>query len=613
MNIEAPAAVLLHAQPLEPEAAPFALGVRSSFAARAWRMRESRSDTARELELAGLSAALAQVLASRGVTREEAPRFLDPRLRTHLPDPHRFANMDRAAARFVDAVNRGETIAVLADYDVDGACAAALLLGYLRQLGREPLLYVPDRLTEGYGPSAGAMESLRQKGARVVVTVDCGAASHHALAAARDCGLDVIVLDHHAVEENPPAFAHVNPNGPDDCSGITYTCAAGLTFLFLVAVQRMLREQGWFASLGGDEIDLMRELDIVALATIADMVPLSGVNRAFVRQGLRKLDALERPGLAALARLASATAPFSSHHLGFIFGPRINAGGRVGRCDLGARLLACTTAAEADAIALELDRHNRERQAIEAHILEAADAMATALAQDDKPFLLLGGDGWHAGVVGIIAGRLKERHARPALVVGFDGSDEHAIGRGSARSVAGVDLGAIIRAARAEGILETGGGHAMAAGFSLKRNRLGVFGEFLAAHIGPQRAVISKASDLVIDALVSASGANHGLLDDLDRAGPYGAGHPEPTFVLSDMLVVYAGAVGTNHVRLRLVGRDGQGLGAIAFRAGGTPLGEALLRARSSRIHVAGKLKRDEYEGQSRVQLHVEDAAPSEA
>ena len=611
MTLEALLPSLAAAQPFAEESSGFSLGVRSSFAGRSWRMREADGETVRELELAGLSGPLAQVLASRGVTRETAPRFLDPRLRTHLPDPHVFANMERAAERFVDAVKRGEIIAVLADYDVDGACAAALLLGYLRKAGREPLLYVPDRLTEGYGPSAAAMETLHRQGARVVVTVDCGAASHQALARARECGLDVIVLDHHAVDENPPAFAHVNPNGPDDGSGITYTCAAGLAFLFLVAVQRMLRASGWFATQAADEIDLMRELDIVALATIADMVPLHGVNRAFVRQGLRKLDGLERPGLAALARLASATAPFSSHHLGFIFGPRINAGGRVGRCDLGARLLASMDRAEADAIALELDRHNRERQALEARILEAAEAMA--LAQEDKPFLLLGGDGWHAGVVGIIAGRLKERHARPALVAGFDGSDEHALGRGSARSVAGVDLGAIIRAARVEGILETGGGHAMAAGFSVRRNRLGVFSEFLATHIGPQRAAIAKASHLTIDALVSASGATHPLLDDLDRAGPYGQGHPEAIFVLPDMLVVYAGIVGTNHVRLRLVGRDGQGLGAIAFRAGGSPLGDALLKARSSRIHVAGKLKRDEYEGEVRVQLHVEDAAPSEA
>jgi single-stranded-DNA-specific exonuclease len=519
--------------------------------------------------------------------------------------------MECAASRFAQAVERGETIAILGDYDVDGACAAALLLRFLHGVKREALLYVPDRLTEGYGPSALAVRSLRERGASLLVTVDCGAAAHDALEAARDCGLDAIVLDHHPVEANPPAFAHVNPNGPDDRSGITYVCAAGLAFLFLVAVQRALREKNWFEAQGIIETDLLSLLDLVALATIADVVPLAGVNRAFVRQGLRKLERLERPGLAALARLASATPPFSAYHLGFIFGPRINAGGRVGRCDLGARLLATDDAAEADSLALELDRHNRERQAIEAHILEAADAIAAT--QSDNPFLLVSGDGWHAGVVGIVAGRLKERHAKPALVAGFDSATPESIGRGSARSVAGVDIGAIIRAARAESILETGGGHAMAAGFSVRRAKLEVFSAFLARHIEPQRSTVLLASELVADAILSPSGADLKLLDDIERAGPYGAGNPEPLFLMPDMLVVYAGIVGANHVRLRLVGRDGQGIGAIAFRAAETPLGKNLLKARSSRVHVAGRLKQDDYDGTAKVQFHLEDAAPAEA
>ena len=348
----------------------------------------------------------------------------------------------------------------------------------------------------------------------------------------------------------------------------------------------------------------------MALATIADMVPLAGINRAFVRQGLRKLERLERPGLAALARLASAVPPFSAFHLGFIFGPRINAGGRVGRCDLGARLLASDDTAEADGLAGELDQHNRERQAIEAHILEAADIIAAT--QSDNPFLLVSGEGWHAGVVGIIAGRLKERHAKPVLVAGFDGGLPSSIGRGSARSVVGVDLGASIRAARAEGLLETGGGHAMAAGFSVRRTKLEAFGAFLNRHIEPQRSTIAIARELLADAFVSPAGADLKLLDTIERAGPYGAGNPEPMFLMPDMLVVYAGIVGANHVRLRLVGRDGQGIGAIAFRAAGTPLGEKLLKARSSRIHVAGKLKQDDYDGTAKVQLHLEDAASAE-
>jgi single-stranded-DNA-specific exonuclease len=589
----------------------FALGVNSSFAGRVWRMRERDDDAARALELSGYNAGLSQLLASRGVTKDSVGVFLEPRLRNLMPDPYSFAHMERAALRFAEAVERSETIAILGDYDVDGACAAALLLRFLHGVKRESLLYVPDRLTEGYGPSPAAVRSLRERGASLLVTVDCGAAAQDAMEAARDCGLDAVVLDHHAVETNPPAFAHVNPNGPDDRSGITYVCAAGLTFLFLVAVQRVLREKGWFASQGIDESDLLNQLDIVALATIADVVPLIGINRAFVRQGLRKLERLERPGLAALARLASATPPFSAFHLGFIFGPRINAGGRVGRCDLGARLLATDDAAEADSLALELDRHNRERQAIEAQILEAADAIA--LSQSDNPFLLVSGDFWHAGVVGIVAGRLKERHAKPALVAGFDSALAESVARGSARSVRGVDLGAIIRAARAAGILETGGGHAMAAGFSVRRTKLDAFAAFLTHHIEPQRGTIVLASELIADAMVSASGANLKLLDDIERAGPYGAGNPEPIFLMPDMLVVYAGIVGANHVRLRLVGRDGQGIGAIAFRAAGTPLGDALLKARSSRIHVAGKLKQDDYDGTAKVQLHLEDAAPAEA
>src|SRR5882672_1888828 len=605
---------------LEPQIAPssessgaagFALGIMSSFNGRPWRFRARDDDAVRGLSLSGISGPLAQILAARGVTRETAASFLDPRLKTLLPEPFLIAQMERAVSRFTDAVKSRETIAILGDYDVDGACASALLLKFLRAVGQGPLLYIPDRMTEGYGPSAVAMTKLRSQGANLVVTVDCGAAAHEAFNAARAIGLDTIVLDHHAVETNPPAFAHVNPNGPDDRSGVTYVCATGLTFLFLVAVQRRLRQRGWFQAQGIDETDLLNQLDIVALATIADVVPLIGINRAFVRQGLRKLERLERPGLATLARLASATPPFSAFHLGFIFGPRINAGGRVGRCDLGARLLATDDATEADSLALELDRHNRERQAIEAHILEAADAIA--LSQSDNPFLLVSGDFWHAGVVGIVAGRLKERHAKPALVAGFDSALAEAVARGSARSVRGVDLGAIIRAAQAQGILETGGGHAMAAGFSVRRVKLDIFAAFLAHHIEPQRSTIVLASELIADAMVSASGADLKLLDDIERAGPYGAGNPEPIFLMPDMLVVYGGIVGANHVRLRLVGRDGQGIGAIAFRAGGTPLGDALLKARSSRIHVAGKLKQDDYDGTAKAQLHLEDAAPAEA
>jgi single-stranded-DNA-specific exonuclease len=463
-------------------------------------------------------------------------------------------------------------------------------------------------MKEGYGPSEGAVLRLREEGACLLVTVDCGAASYDAFAAARAVGLDAIVIDHHAVEQNPPVLAHVNPNGPDDRSGFTYVCSAGLVFIYLVAVQRHLRDKRWFAATGKSEIDLLSHLDIVALATIADVVPLLGVNRAFVRQGLRKLQRLERPGLAALAHIASVAPPFSPYQLGFIFGPRINAGGRVGRCDLGARLLASDDAAEADELAAALDLNNRERQAIEASIVETAQAMAAS--QSERNVLLVAGDGWHHGIVGIVAGRLKERHAKPAFVAGFDATD---IGRGSARSVPGVDVGALVRRAKADGLLEAGGGHAMAAGFSLRRNQLEPFREFLDQTLAAQSETILVARDIVADAIVSVGGATLALLDDLDRAGPFGSGNPEPVFAMPDMLIAYAEVVGGSHLRLRLTSRDGAAIGAIAFRESDSKLGQGLLKARGRRVHAIGKLKRDDYGGTARVQLHLEDAAPAGA
>jgi single-stranded-DNA-specific exonuclease len=603
-------AALLDLRPEGRSEAPghYALGVSHSFSGRAWRFRAFDETQSRMLALSGWSGALAQILAARGVTRESAESFLEPRLKTLLPEPYRIAHMEQAVSRFADAIGKGEKIAVFGDYDVDGACASALLVKYLRGLGLDPLLYIPDRMKEGYGPSAGAMRRLREEGACLLVTVDCGAASHDAFAAAREVGLDAIVIDHHAVEQNPSVLAHVNPNGPDDRSGFTYVCSAGLVFIFLVAVQRHLRDKGWFAASGKSEIDLLKHLDIVALATVADVVPLLGVNRAFVRQGLRRLQYLERPGLAALARIAAVAPPFSPYHLGFVFGPRINAGGRVGRCDLGARLLASDDAAEADELAVTLDLNNRERQAIESSIVECA--LAVAATQSEKNVLLVTGDGWHHGVVGIVAGRLKDRHAKPSFVAGFDATD---IGRGSARSVPGVDVGALVRRAKDEGLLKAGGGHAMAAGFSLRRDTLERFREFLDQNLVAQHETILIARDLIADAIVSAGGATLALLDDLDRAGPFGAGNPEPVFALPDMLVAYAEIVGSNHLRLRLTARDGTAIGAVAFREADSKLGQGLLGARGRRVHATGKLKRDEYGGVARVQLHLEDAAPAGA
>ncbi len=589
-------------------AAQYALGVSHSFSGRAWRFRAYDEAQARALSLSGMSAALAQILAARGVTRDGADSFLEPKLKTLLPEPYRIAHMEAAVTRFAHAIARKEQIAVFGDYDVEGACASALLVNYLRGFGLAPLLYIPDRMKEGYGPSDTAMRRLRGEGASLLVTVDCGAASHEAFSAAREVGLDAIVIDHHAVEKNPPVLAHVYPNGPDDASGFTYICSAGLVFIFLVAVQRLLRDRGWFESAGVTESNLLAHLDIVALATVADVVPLLGVNRAFVRQGLRALQRLERPGLAALARIAAVAPPFTAFHLGFVFGPRINAGGRVGRCDLGARLLASNDAAEADELATALDVNNRERQAIESSIIETAQAMAAG--QSDKNVLMVAGDGWHHGVVGIVAGRLKERHAKPSFVAGFDSTG---LGRGSARSVPGVDVGALVRRAHDEGLLEAGGGHAMAAGFSVRRDKLEAFRAFLDANLDVQREIILTARDLVADSIVSAGGATLALLDDLDRAGPFGAGNPEPVFTMPDMLVAYAEIVGSAHVRFRLTGRDGTAIGGIVFREAETALGQGLMKSRGRRVHVAGKLKRDDYGGTARIQLHLEDAAPAGA
>ena len=585
---------------------PPVFSVENSLSGRAWKFCPRNELTAKELELAGVSRSLADLLAARGVTKDTLEDFLEPKLKTLLPDPSVLANMDNAASRIADAVLRNEKIAVLGDYDVDGACASALLLDYFRHLNRELVLYIPDRMTDGYGPSIVAMEKLAAQEVRLVVTVDCGAAAQHAFVRASELGLDVVVLDHHAVDENPTVLAHVNPNGPDDKSGLTQLCAAGVTFLALVAITRTLRLQGWFSDKEMSEPDLLAELDLVGLSTITDVVPLTGVNRAFVRQGLRTIEAYKRPGLSALIEIANITPPFNAYHLGFVFGPRINAGGRVGRCDLGARLLSSNDPAEATQLAGELDLHNRERQAIEQMILESAQEMAES--QKDEAFLFLSGDGWHPGVVGIVASRLKDRFEKPVFVAGFM-SDRDSAARGSARSVSGVDLGAVVRSAREKGVLESGGGHAMAAGFTIARERLDDFSQHLREAFEPQRSSIFSARPLQVESVVSVAGASIEFLKDLERAGPFGPGNPEPIFVLPDVTLAYADVVGKNHVRLRLAGPAGQMIDAISFRTSDTPLGQGVLRARGKRVHIAGKLRRNDYKGRTRVQVLLEDAA----
>lgn len=582
-----------------------AFGIDTSFSGRRWILRTAEDDAVRALaRSAGISDVLARLLAARGVEPSGIADLIDPTLKRLLPEPHRLLDMEKAVARTFLALERDEVIAVFGDYDVDGSTSVALLSEFLARLGRRPRIYIPDRLTEGYGPSARALLQLQAEGASLVITVDCGATATSALDAAQGAGLDVVVLDHHAVEHAAPAFAQVNPNQPGDESGLGHLCAAGVTFLFLVALNRALRERRWYAAHGIAEPDLRDGIDLVGLATICDVVPLLGVNRAFVRAGLGRFGT--RPGLAALASVAGATAPFTPYHLGFVFGPRINAGGRVGRCSLGAELLSAASLADAEPLARALDIHNRERQAIEAIILE--EAMAAAAAGSDAPFLLVAGQGWHAGVVGIVAGWLKERFGKPAFVAGLEGG----LGRGSARSVAGVDVGAAVRAARAAGVLETGGGHAMAAGFSLTDAQLGGFHAFLERWFEGQ-GVSGESTHVMLDVAVSASGATQGLVEEIARIGPFGSGNPEPFCAVLDAAVVFADVVGKNHVRLRLAGAAGDRLDAIAFRAADRPLGMALLKARGTRIHAAGHLRTETWNGKTRVQLHVEDAAPAGA
>ncbi|HEY0281897.1 MAG TPA: single-stranded-DNA-specific exonuclease RecJ [Rhizomicrobium sp.] len=586
------------------EGARSLLGVSLSFSGRRWIVPQSDEDAIRAMAEHDIPLALARVLAARGVSANEAADYLNPTLKRLLPEPLTLKDMDKAVARVAAAVANGERIAVFGDYDVDGSCSAALLHDFLASVSAPPRLYIPDRMSEGYGPNAAALLRLKAEGIGLVVTVDCGAGAADALTVAREAGLDVIVLDHHAVEREPPCVAHVNPNRHGDTSGLGHVCAAGIVFLFLVALNRALREAGRYARKA--EPDLRDALDLVGLATVCDVVPLIGVNRAFVQTGLARLGKLERPGLAALAAIARVAPPFTPYHLGFILGPRINAGGRVGRCSLGADLLTAK-GPEAEEFAAALDSHNRERQAIEKLILD--EAMAQAAAQDNQPFLFLAGDGWHPGVVGIVAGRLKERFGKPAFVAGFEGG----LGRGSARSIAGVDIGAVVRAAREAGTLDAGGGHAMAAGFSLRPEQTDPFRAFLAAEFAKFSDTSALVATLTLEAVVSPAGATPALVHDIGRAGPFGAGNPEPLLAVPDAEVAFADIVGADHVRLRLTGGDGARLDAIAFRAADTDLGRALLGARGKRIHAAGRLRADEWNGRTRVQLHLDDAAPADA
>lgn len=583
--------------------APF-LGVERSVSGRRWVARRGDPRQAAAIvQRLGLPEPVARILVARGVDPELAERYLEPRLRDWLPDPARLRDMEKAAERLAHAVLAGEGIGILGDYDVDGATSTAVLTRFLRDLGREPLIHIPDRQREGYGPNGPAMESLRARGAKVVITVDCGTLAFVPLGMARDLGLDVLVIDHHLAEPAlPPAHAVVNPNRLDETGELGMLAAVGCAFLLAVATTRVLRQSGAFAARA--EPALLDLLDLVALGTVCDVVPMTGVNRALVGQGLRVLARRGNIGLAALADAAGMNSRPMAYHLGFLLGPRVNAGGRVGQSDLGARLLSTQDRGEAAAIAEQLCRLNRERQVIEAEVEE--QALAAAVGVDDA-VPVIAGQGWHPGVIGIVAGRLKDKLRRPVIVIGLDG---HA-GKGSGRSIAGVDLGAAVVAAHQAGLLLAGGGHAMAAGLSITGDRLGDFRAFMNDRLGPAVAAQADREALGIDAAVALRGATLELAELLERAGPYGPGNPKPRLVVSDARVVWRDVVGEKHVRAELASADGARLKAIAFRAVDTPLGEALLRGNGAPIHVAGELSADEWRGERRVQFSIDDVAPA--
>lgn len=551
----------------------------------------------------GLPDLAARILVGRGIGLDGVEAHLSPTLREFLPDPSQLRDMDKAAGRIAAAIMGGERIALFADYDVDGATSSALLLRFLRAVGSDALLYVPDRILEGYGPNKAAFGALAAQGAKLVITLDCGITAHEPLASARDVGLEAIVIDHHLADiQLPEAFAVINPNRLDEDRSLGHLAAVGVTFLSLVAINRALRAAGWYKDRA--EPDLRQWLDLVALGTVADVVPLTGLNRAFVAQGVKVMAQRRNVGLAALADVARIAEAPAAYHLGFVFGPRVNAGGRVGKADCGARLLSTEDTAEAVELAAILDGHNSERKALEAATLEAAIAEIEARGDTEAARILVtSGEGWHPGVVGIVASRLVERYHRPVCVVGFS----EGIGKGSGRSIPGVDLGAAVIAAKAAGLLSAGGGHPMAAGFTVAQNRLKVLKAFLEAKVSEsgERAV----PVLAIDAAVACGGATVTLAEIIEKLGPFGSGNHEPRFALTSARIVTADLVGTSHVRCIITDNSGARVKAIAFRAAESPLGQALLNGRGKPIALAGKVKLDRWNGETRVQFQIEDAA----
>jgi len=578
-----------------------ALNIESSISGQPWRWRRQAESGL------GMDDLVDELLLARGIARDDLPRHRDPKIRDFLPDPSCFNDMDKGAKRLADAVQAAETIAIFGDYDVDGATSAALLVLLLRRLGAEPIVYIPDRLMEGYGPSGKALVELKTRGASVAVCVDCGAQAFEALDEARAAGLDVIVVDHHQCATLlPVAYAMINPNRLDesaDGAAHGHLAAVGMAFLLGVALLRELRGRGFFEVLA--EPKLLDLLDLVALGTVADVARLKGLNRAFVTQGLRIMSGRQNVGLNALAEAARLVKPPSCRDLGFALGPRINAGGRVGKSDLGVRLLTSTDPEEAREIAAELDRLNEERRAIEMLVCEQAEEQASKL--NGAPVITVMSAGWHQGVIGIVAGRLKERFGKPAIVIA---QTEDGTGKGSGRSISGVDLGAAVLAAKEGGFLSAGGGHAMAAGLTLPAGGLEPFRDFINGRLASDVEKSRGDRALLLDAVLAPGGVAAALCDALDRAGPYGAGWPSPKVAAGPARLLKTGIVGDGHVRGLAAGDDGKTFKWIAFRSAASELGQALMSsAPDQRWWLAGSIKRDEWNGGNAAEMHLDDAA----
>lgn len=579
-------------------------GVAASLAGRAWRWRGGNMQLGAQQQLG--DDIVRQLLLSRGVALDDIERHRVPTLRNFLPDPSRFRDMDVAADRLAQAVIAGEKITIYGDYDVDGATSSALLIRLLRDLGIEAGYYIPDRLLEGYGPSGEALVKLGQSGSSLIVTVDCGAMAHEALAMAHDAGIDVIVVDHHkCTAELPRTVALVNPNRldeEDDAAAHGHLAAVGVAFLLAIALVRTLRERGYFAD--RREPDLLALLDVVALGTVADVAALHGLNRAFVAQGLKVMARRDNIGMAALIDASRLKRSPACSDLGFALGPRINAGGRVGESTLGVRLLTTRDPEEAREIAAQLSALNEERRAIEAEVQEAAEAQLAS--QHNRAVHLVAGEGWHPGVIGIVAGRIKEKTGKPSLVIALDGDT----GKGSGRSIAGVDLGAAIIRARDEGLLVAGGGHAMAAGLTVPADRIDALAEWLDSTLEAQVARASASREMALDLAVAPGGLTPELVESLEAAGPYGVGWPGPRVAVGPVRLVKCDIVGTDHVRLIAAGDDGKSFKGIAFRAAESDMGQALLHgSRGRRLWLAGRVKIDDWGSRPQAELHLEDAA----